>query len=308
MIVRSNPNLLKLFFILRGSIIPRIFPQVVVVSCLSAGLVWAHKHHPDIVPSLNGAPFSLLGIALSVFLGFRANACYDRWWEARKEWGTLIIAARTFGRQTNMLDTKSGIDEPVTRKRMVHMTIAFCHELVSFLRTSNQKTDATALLSPPRREQYARSHNKPNALLCQMSSDLYSAHAKGQISDIQLQMLDNSVQQMGAAVASCERIRFTPVPFGYTLLLHRTAHLFCLLLPFGFADLLGWATPFISALIAYTFFGLDALGDELEEPFGTGPNDLPINALATIVEINLREDLGETELPAFPQPVDYLLM
>jgi putative membrane protein len=121
-------------------------------------------------------------------------------------------------------------------------------------------------------------------------------------------MLDATVQQMGAAQASCERIRHTPVPFGYSLLLHRTAHLFCLLLPFGFTDLLGWATPFTSTLIAYTFFGLDALSDELEDPFGTGLNALPINALATTIEINLREAIGDTDLPADPRPVDYVLM
>ena len=85
-------------------------------------------------------------------------------------------------------------------------------------------------------------------------------------------------------------------------------HLFCLLLPFGFTDLLGWATPFTSTLIAYTFFGLDALSDELEDPFGTGLNALPINALATTIEINLREAIGDTDLPADPRPVDYVLM
>jgi ion channel-forming bestrophin family protein len=121
-------------------------------------------------------------------------------------------------------------------------------------------------------------------------------------------MLDGTVGRMSAVLAACERIRNTPVPFGYTLLLHRTAYLFCFLLPFGFADALGWATPFVTALVAYTFFGLDALGDELEEPFGTLPNDLPIVALADTIEINLREALGETDLPELPQPKDYMLM
>ncbi|HEY0268294.1 MAG TPA: bestrophin family ion channel, partial [Methyloradius sp.] len=83
---------------------------------------------------------------------------------------------------------------------------------------------------------------------------------------------------------------------------------FCFLLPFGFADILGWATPFATALAAYTFFGLDALGDELGDPFGDLPNDLPIGALADTIEINLRESLGETNLPPLPQPVDYILM
>ncbi|NWJ25150.1 bestrophin family protein [Rhizobium sp. RM] len=308
MIVRPRPSLLQLFFILRGSIVGRIFPQVLAVFLLSALVVWAHKDRPDVIPAFNGAPFSLLGIALSVFLGFRANACYDRWWEARKQWGVLIMAARTFGRQSEMLEMRKDVSDPVERRRVIDVTIAFCHEMVSFLRPSGNKSAIIKLIPADLSERYAQSRNKPETLLRALSSDLFSANAKAQISDIQLQMLDSTVQQMGSALASCERIRHTPVPFGYSLLLHRTAHLFCLLLPFGFTDLLGWATPFTSALIAYTFFGLDALSDELEEPFGEGLNALPISALASTIEINLREGMGETDLPAYPRAVDYVLM
>ena len=99
----------------------------------------------------------------------------------------------------------------------------------------------------------------------------------------------------------------TPLPFAYTLLLHRTAYLFCFILPFGFADTLGWATPLAAMLVAYTFFGLDALGEELEEPFGLMPNNLPISAYATTIEIHLRSALGETDLPPMPVPIDYVL-
>ncbi len=106
---------------------------------------------------------------------------------------------------------------------------------------------------------------------------------------------------------ACERIRTTPVPFGYTLLLHRTAYLFCFLLPFGFADTLGWATPVATMLVAYTFFGLDALGDELEEPFGLRANNLPLSALARTIEIVLREGLGEADVPPLPQPQKHVL-
>ena len=79
-------------------------------------------------------------------------------------------------------------------------------------------------------------------------------------------------------------------------------------IPFGFAYMLGWGTSFATTLVAYTFFGLDVLGDELEEPLGTPPNDLPIGAIADMIEINLREALGEKDLPDLPQPKDYLLM
>ncbi len=163
-------------------------------------------------------------------------------------------------------------------------------------------------LAPSEVEFYRTAQNRPDLLLRLMSADLARLRAGGGISDIQYQMLDASVGQMGAVQAACERIRNTPLPFGYTLLLHRTAYLFCFLLPFGFVDTLGWGSPFVAALVAYTFFGLDALGDELEDPFSNRPNALAIGALADTIEINLREALGETDLPPLPQPKDFVLM
>ena len=112
---------------------------------------------------------------------------------------------------------------------------------------------------------------------------------------------------MAAAAASCERIKGTPIPFSYTLLLHRTAYLYCFLLPFGLVDSIGFMTPFVVGIVAYTFFGLDALGDEIEEPFGTEPNDLALDAICRTIEINMLEALGAPDVPEALAPVDYCL-
>jgi putative membrane protein len=113
---------------------------------------------------------------------------------------------------------------------------------------------------------------------------------------------------MTAAAASCERIQSTPIPFSYTLLLHRTAYLYCFLLPFGLVDTIGFMTPFVVGIVAYTFFGLDALGDEIEEPFGSSPNDLALDAICRSIEINLRETIGDKHELAPLTPVNYCLM
>ncbi|AKV01368.1 putative membrane protein [Labilithrix luteola] len=99
------------------------------------------------------------------------------------------------------------------------------------------------------------------------------------------------------------------MPFAYSLLLHRTAYLFCLLLPFGLVGAVGLVTPLVAAVVAYTFFGLDALGDELEEPFGLSANDLPIDALARIVEIDLSDAMGVAPPPPLEPPscLDFVL-
>jgi putative membrane protein len=307
MIVRDRPNLFKLFFIFRGSVLTRIFAQVIIVFALSAVIVVAHRAIPGLVPVLSGAPFTLLGIALSVFLGFRNNACYDRWWEARKDWGQLIVSARDLCRQTLFLEAAADGDIRKRRAILCRLTIAFAQSLVGHLRPGHADSKARARLPANLLDGFLASRNPPDFILRQIGAELSGLLVQGHITDIQFSLLDATICRMAAVLAAAERIRFTPVPFGYTLLLHRTAYIFCFLLPFGFADILGWATPFASAVVAYTFFGLDALGDELEEPFGTLPNALPIAALADLIEINVLEALGETELPPSPQPRNYIL-
>ncbi|MDL2401813.1 bestrophin family protein [Rhizobium mayense] len=307
MIVRDRPGLFQLFFIVRGSIIRQILPQIVVIFLLSALIVWGHQERPNVILSFSGSPFALLGIALSIFLGFRNNACYDRWWEGRRNWGQLVYAARGFARQTLILEA-TGEAGGAARRNLLRLTMAFTQALVCHLRPGGDESKVLRHLTPSEVEFYRTAQNRPDLLLRLMSADLARLRAGGGISDIQYQMLDASVGQMGAAQAACERLRNTPLPFGYTLLLHRTAYLFCFLLPFGFVDTLGRGSPFVAALVAYTFFGLDALGDELEDPFSNRPNALAIGALADTIEINLREALGETDLPPLPQPKDFVLM
>ncbi len=126
------------------------------------------------------------------------------------------------------------------------------------------------------------------------------------LSDVLYQTLARRLDGMSSAQASCERIKSTPTPFAYSLLLHRTAWLFCLLLPFGLVSSLELMTPLVVAIIAYTFFGLDALGDELEDPFGFADNDLPLDALVRVIERDVLDVLGEP-VPEALQPKGYVL-
>ncbi|MDR6432098.1 bestrophin family protein [Brucella pseudogrignonensis] len=307
MIIRPRPPLWKLFFILKGSIVTRILPQIFAVFVLSMVVVWAHRAFPGWVPAFNnGTAFALLGIALSIFLGFRNNACYDRWWEARKVFGKLVYVTRGFARATLVLDQLPGMEG--AREKLLHYTIAFTQSMVPHLRPGDGQAKAHKWLTVGEQKALAGSRNGPDYILRKIGALLAELRGAGRIDAIDFQTLNTSVSGLSEVQAASERLRFTPVPFGYTLLLHRTAYLFCFFIPFGFADMLGWGTPFATTLVAYTFFGLDALGDELEEPFGTLPNDLPIGAIADTIEINLREALGETDLPQLPQPKDYLLM
>jgi len=308
MIVRDRPGLLPLFFIMRGSIIPRILPQILVIFVMSCLITWGHHERPGMILSVSGVPFAVLGTALSVFLSFRNNACYQRWWEARQSWGQLVYAARTFSRQTLLLEAIHGEEGRRMRRSLMELAIAMPQALVQHLRPNGDHGKVERVLPADLRPLYHAASNRPEMLMRLMSTDLARMRAGDKLSDIQYQMLDASVTQMAIVPAVCERIRNTPLPFAYTLLVHRTAYLFCFLMPFSSVDVLGWGTPFAAAVIAYTFFGLDALGDELENPFSKEANALPIAALADAIEHNLREALGETDLPPLPKPRDFVLM
>ena len=306
MIVRPRPSFFQLLFIMRGSIVPEIIGQIIAMAAVAALVVLAHRMWPNAVPSFGGAPFALVGIALSIFLGFRNNACYDRWWEARRQWGEMIAVARNLARQSLVFE---GTADAGSRARLLRCQIAFSRSLARSLRRSAGDFSGVAAFLPA--EEFATveaSRSRPDAILRLMGRELADLRVRGALSDILFQALDQNLARLALVQAACERIHNTPVPFAYTLLLHRTAYIFCVLMPFGFADTLGWGTPFAAALTAYAFFGLDALSVHLEEPFEDNPNGLALAAMSETIEINLREALGETDLPPAPQPKDFMLM
>ncbi len=107
---------------------------------------------------------------------------------------------------------------------------------------------------------------------------------------------------------ACERIKSTPIPFSYTTLIHRIVAVYCCGLPFGVVSDTCWFTPIVVLVVSYAFFGLDTVGDEIEQPFGTDANDLPLSAISRMIEVNLRQRIGDTDIPPLLRPVDELLM
>ncbi|MBE4750977.1 bestrophin [Corallococcus sp. ZKHCc1 1396] len=303
MIVRPRPGFFRLLFVVRGTILPRVLPHILGIAGLACLVVFTFEQGYLRLRVTSPAPLSLLGIALSIFLGFRNNACYDRWWEARKQWGALIIEVRALTHAAIALLDDGRAEQPVAgqqaARRLVHRNIAFAHALAAHLRGYDAREDLSRFLEEPELSRVLASGNRPNALLREHQRELATLLREGRLTDITWGALNERVHALMSVFTACERIRFTPLPFAYTVLLHRTAYLFCLLLPFGLAEAMGWFTPVLSAMIAYTFFGLDRLSDELEEPFGTAPNDLPLLAMTRTAEINLLEALGEPQ----PEPL-----
>ena len=302
MIVRPRPNPVHLFLVMQGSILLRIVPQILVVFFFSFFVVWIERRYPAVFHNFTATPFALLGTAISIFLAFRNNACYDRWWEARRMWGQLILEMRSFARLVTTLLRGSPSGAAIVRN-----AIAFTYALNGHLRKQPLPPEVASYLAPTDLAAVSRSPNPPDAILRIISRDLAAELKQAKITDILYKAIDEHVAAMTSIQSACERIASTPVPFSYTLLLHRSSSLFCLLLPFGLTTTFGDATPIFAALIAYCFFGLDALADELEAPFEPSSNELPLNAISRLIEISLLESIGETNLPLALEPVDYIL-
>ncbi|MEQ9507554.1 MAG: bestrophin family ion channel, partial [Alloalcanivorax xenomutans] len=124
-------------------------------------------------------------------------------------------------------------------------------------------------------------------------------YREGRLDSIGVSLLDQRLTALAGVQAASERIAQTPLPFAYALLAHRTAYVYCYLLPFVLIGSLGWGTPLFVAVVAYTFFGLDRLAEHLEMPFGREANDLPLDTICRIHEISVAEALGD---PA-PEPL-----
>ncbi|QEM69374.1 bestrophin [Geobacter sp. FeAm09] len=306
MIVRERPSGLRLYFIFKGSMLQSIRWQLVSTVLVAAAVYLTHGMLFAIKITMTPIPFSLIGLALAIFLGFRNNASYERYWEGRKLWGELMIACRTVTRQ--MQTFVGGNDAAEARRRMAYRAIAFAHALRHHLRGSDPREEVGALLTAGERTSFEGAVNKPDFLVRRMAADLRGLADERAINPLYAARIDETLTSFATILAGCERIKQTPIPFSYTLLIHRTAYLYCFMLPFGLVDSIGFMTPFVVGLISYTFFGLDALGDEIAEPFGTLPNDLPLAGICRGIEISVREALGEEELPEALAPVDFCIL
>ena len=215
-----------------------------------------------------------------------------------------MISSRNLARQT--LAFMPGLPE-ARRRELFNGMIAFTHAMRHELRGSNGDGDLRHWLPPQACAAIAAAPNRANAILNMLGEDYARAARESGIDPMLLVSMNHELDRFSGVLGGCERIRNTPIPFAYILLLHRTVHLYCFILPFCLISSLGWLTPIAVGILAYTFFGLDAIGTEIEDPFDVAPNDLPLDALSRTIEINLLSTLGDSDLPSPPEPQDWVL-
>ncbi len=295
MIVRDRPGPRELLFALRGSIVPAIAPGIAVLMLFTAALVWL-DHSYALFPPIDAFGFTVFGVALSLFLGFRNNAAYDRWWEARRLWGGLLADMRSFARDVDIFVTDKAL-----RDRLLHGALAFLHLHRANLRGLVDDRQARELGGA-----LADAAHPPSAALDSIAAALGQARAQGALDGFGAMAFDQRLASMSLQQAGCERIAATPLPYVYSLLVYRTTYLYCLLIPFALIDPAGWMTPVFVGIIGYVFLGLAEVSEELSHPFGLTPNALPLDAICRAAEISIAPHLGRTP-PEPLEAVDYFL-
>ena len=304
MIIREKDNWLRLLFAWHGSVLPQILPRLLVLLVLSGAVVAAHIELPYYKVPLSAAPFTLFGFTLAIFLGFYNNASYDRFWEGRKQWGALLNTSRSLARQALTLGGQPvGAAGP---RAFVRLLIAFTYALKHQLRRTEPAADLARLLPAPLAEATRAATFQPVQLLLAMSRWVQQGREAGQLDTTTQLAFDHNFNQLSDILGSCERLANTPIPYTYSVLLHRTVYLYCFLLPFGLVDSTGWITPLIVAFVGYTFMALDAIMREIEEPFGLKDNDLALNAISHTIEASLLEMVGEPVPVAPARPHRYV--
>lgn len=301
----------RLLFEYRGSALPKIRGRLLAVFLVACLVTAASELFGRVTNDLTTVPFTLISLALGVFLGFRNNTSYDRYWEGRKLWGRLVNDARSFTRLTLHLISADMTDAArlspeqtrTLQQELVYRVVAFSHALRLHLRNELSDTKELAgLLSPAELSGLSMQRNAPLFIANTISERIALARRQGVLRHRDVHLLENMVSDMVDVQGGCERIRNTPIPWSYTVLMHSIVAAYCFFLPFGLVATTHALTPVVVVLIAYAFLGLDAVGDELEQPFGHEDNDLPLVSLTRMIEVNLRQQLGETVLPPLLEP------
>ncbi|MBZ9649451.1 hypothetical protein K9B33_18095 [Sphingobium sp. 3R8] len=252
---------------------------------------------PFKAPSL---PLTIFGSALALFLGFRSNSAYQRWWEGRILWGAMINASRSLARAArNFLPDPQARD---LKREIVMRQIAYVNALRCQLRRQPISEDVTSFLREEDRGKALARANPANGLLDSTGRRIDIARREGWIDTIQQAQMEAVLVDIANAQGGMERIKNTPLPMQYRFLPTLFAHIFCILLPIGLVESLGFATPLGSTVAGLMFLAVLRIGDDLVDPFDNSVHDVPLSAMCRTIEIDLLQSIGDPA-PEPAQPV-----
>jgi putative membrane protein len=240
-----------------------------------------------------------IGTAVSLLLAFRTAQSYERWWEARIIWGSIVNDSRTFIRQLIQFlpesEGKKSIIEKFTNRQII-----WCYALSETLRKKGYSEKVTQHLN----QENITDQNIPNALLNRHSDDL----ANSNLQEYKQVQIDTTLSRLCDAMGKCERIKNTVFPRSYSLLVHLLIYVFATLLPFGLDDKYIEVEIFLTAIIPLIFISIERTAIVMQDPFENTPMDTPMTSLSNTIEINLKQMIGDSNLPVSENPNTYYVM
>jgi putative membrane protein len=236
-------------------------------------------------------PLTLFGTALGLFLGFRSNSAYQRWWEGRMLWGSMINASRSLARAArNFLRQDDALD---LRRSIVLRQVAYVHALRCQLRRQPADGEVLRFLSKGEADFALARTNIANGIVDGTGRRVDIARERGWIDTIQQTQIERVLVDIANAQGGMERLKNTPLPAQYRYLPTFFTHLFCLLLPIGLVETLSFATPLGSTVAGFMFLMVLSIGDELVDPFANKLHDVPLSAMCRTIEIDLLQAIGD---------------
>ncbi len=273
-----------LFDFPKSPVFRTLFLDVIGAGVYAAFVVWIETDVFRVAVPLGPSFLSILGIILGLLLVFRTNTAYDRWWEGRKLWGQLVNVSRALA---HALDAQLDTTDGDRRLRYASMLAGFPPALAAHLRASP--------MSPP-------SAHIPNHLIRELVSAVHTDIDAGRLaaeSRIALQPLLSAFDDI---LGACERIRNTPIPFSYSSYIKQFVVLYAVVLPFGLVNEFGYGTVIASMFTFFATMGIELLANEIEEPFGTDQNDLPLDKIAERISTDVQDLLVPRRTTAFSLP------
>lgn len=279
---------LQLTFTYRGSVIKAISLRVIL--CGIFGFLISVLYYFDLPVAQPIFGTVIPSIVLGLLLVFRTNTAYERFWEGRKIWGSLVNTTRNLAR--NIWVTVGEI-APEDRKNKIvalRLVVAFAVATKLHLRQEGVNSELKELMPSEEYEKLKSFTNPPLQVALLISDYLQQECNRTCLNSYQLNLMQELLNKMVDCLGGCERILRTPIPLAYAIHLKQLLLIYCLLLPFQLVSSLHWFTSPFVALIAFTLLGIEAIGIEIENPFGYDTNDLPLDTICNTIKTNI-EDL-----------------
>lgn len=272
----------------RGSVIPSILPRVLL--CGGFGVFISLLHFLNLPVSLPILSSIVPSIVLGLLLVFRTNTAYERFWEGRKFWGTVVNNVRNLARQIWVAIDEKDQDDFIEKKSSLRLLVAFAVAMKLHLRQESVNSELEPFMSPLQYQKLKSMNNPPIEVAFWIGDYLNKQYDRNCIDVYQLTAMNQLLNSLIDCLGGCERILRTPIPLAYAIHLKQLLLLYSLALPFQMVKDLSWGTGPVVALISFTLFGIEEIGLEIENPFGHDTNDLPLDNICATMHRNI-EDL-----------------